>query len=616
MKKVSSRASSLSLIIFAALIVFSPPTVAAEVCYLKANEGSGNFAHDASGNMNDGLLNGSVSWVAGVKGTALSFNGRSDRVVIADSPTLDLSAEITLAAWVRPRVKATQYMVKKARFNSVDGYELSLSSDGRAFVRFNQASAGIGFHLNSLSRYPTDGATWMHVAATYDGAEIRLYIDGVLEGALPAPGLSIGTNNLDLLLGMQDNGKYPFNGDLDEVQIAAIAMSAEAVAALASANPNPTIDGIATWQSNLLLQEISTATVGEKPQSKAWKHNGTWWMVMPDDGGESYVWRLDVDLWNKVLVIDDREPHGQADTIVHSGQGDIVHILLAAGQETKLVSVEYVPGSPGTYKLWTQRPASANVMLAESAETATVAIDSAGIMWVASDGSQAIEVRYSPFPYSSWLAEPIILVQGVTADDIAAITTLGDRSIGVMWSDHASERFGFKVHLDGDDPLSWSADEVPASQSASNVGGGMADDHINLAVTSDGVLFAAVKTSFDTPGYPKICFLRRHTDGTWDQMYEVDVVGTRPIVVVNEVDSFITVLYSSDEFGGAIIYKESSLSTIQFGRRKQLLVGNFYTNVSSAGDSFVDDLVVIASGTVTNEVAKIDGVRLQRPTQH
>ena len=144
----------------------------------------------------------------------------------------------------------------------------------------------------------------------------------------------------------------------------------------------------------------------------------------------------------------------------------------------------------------------------------------------------------------------------------------------------------------------------------------MADDHISLAVTSDGVLFAAVKTSFDTQGYPKLGLFRRHPDGTWDPLYLVAKVGTRPIVVINEVESFMTFLYSSHELGGDIVYKESSLTTIQFGDRKQLLASSFLTNVSSTGASFVDDLVIIASGTTTNGIAVVDGVRLQRTPQN
>ena len=142
----------------------------------------------------------------------------------------------------------------------------------------------------------------------------------------------------------------------------------------------------------------------------------------------------------------------------------------------------------------------------------------------------------------------------------------------------------------------------------------MADDHINLASTTNGELFAAVKTSFDTASVTRIGLLRRHTDGTWDPMYQVDTIGTRPIVVINEVDSFLTVLYSSDTQGGDVIYKESSLSNIEFGSRQQLLTGGFYKNVSSTGSLFVDDLVIVGSGGTNNQGSvTVDGVRLQRP---
>ena len=80
---------------------------------------------------------------------------------------------------------------------------------------------------------------------------------------------------------------------------------------------------------------------------------------------------------------------------------------------------------------------------------------------------------------------------------------------------------------------------MPASASALNVGLGMADDHLNVAVASDGTLYAAVKTSYDTAGYPKIALLVRRPNGTWDPLYEVDQSGTRGIVLLNEHDNTV-----------------------------------------------------------------------------
>ena len=73
-----------------------------------------------------------------------------------------------MTTWIRPERTSTQYVIKKAG-SSVDGYELSLSNNGRVFVRFNQGSVGNDFKLLSLSPYPVDGQTWMHIAVTFDG---------------------------------------------------------------------------------------------------------------------------------------------------------------------------------------------------------------------------------------------------------------------------------------------------------------------------------------------------------------------------------------------------------------------------------------------------------------
>jgi len=48
------------------------------VGYWSFNEGSGTIAHDYSGNGNDGTINGGATWVAGISGYALSFDGFND----------------------------------------------------------------------------------------------------------------------------------------------------------------------------------------------------------------------------------------------------------------------------------------------------------------------------------------------------------------------------------------------------------------------------------------------------------------------------------------------------------------------------------------------------------
>ena len=115
-------------------------------------------------------------------------------------------------------------MIKKSEFNQTDGFELSLSTTGKIFVRFNQATEGDAHRLDSAATYPTDGNTWVHVAATYDGATIRIYINGVLDGSKNSQ-FNIAANSLALGIGAQSDGYRPLDGALDDVRVYSRALS-------------------------------------------------------------------------------------------------------------------------------------------------------------------------------------------------------------------------------------------------------------------------------------------------------------------------------------------------------------------------------------------------------
>src|SRR5262245_37140157 len=67
------------------------------------NEGTGKILHDLSGNGNNGAITNASWTTAGKFGRALSFSGRSNSLVsIANSPSLQLTAGMTLEAWVKP----------------------------------------------------------------------------------------------------------------------------------------------------------------------------------------------------------------------------------------------------------------------------------------------------------------------------------------------------------------------------------------------------------------------------------------------------------------------------------------------------------------------------------
>ena len=504
-------------------------------CWL-FDEGTGTTTADGSGNGNTGTLVGDASpstmWVAdrfGNAGKALHFNGTSQYVKVSDANSLDVTGDITIAAWVKPEEIKTQDVVKKAvtTGTTVNGYELDLSTNTGttcapgtnpcAFGRFNQASSVDTYRINSLTTYSA-ADPWTLYAVTYTAADntLRIYRNGILSNSRVVSGLTIGSNDSFLGFGAQLTGSAPagerfFHGFLDDIRIYKRALSAAEIKALYN-NAAP-----AGFTCTSLQSQAGTASTVEKPQSKVWSYDGKWWSVFPASSGVSsagaWLWRLDGTAWTPVLKLSTNTSARADVKPAGSPVGSVVHILLYNGSSADLASVQY---SAGTYQAWTSRSGLTSLPLSGS-ETATIDIDSTGRMWLATQrdvgSNREIIVYDSASPYTSWNGPQTLATVSNYQDDISVITALPNNTVGVLWSNQTTKRFGFRYHRDVDPAATWSADEVPASQSAQNVGAGMADDHLNVAVASDGTLYAAVKTSYDTAGYPKVAMLVRRLSG-------------------------------------------------------------------------------------------------------
>ncbi|MGV3502253.1 MAG: T9SS type A sorting domain-containing protein, partial [Adhaeribacter sp.] len=339
----------------------------------------------------------------------------------------------------------------------------------------------------------------------------------------------------------------------------------------------------------------------EKQQAKVFVNRGRHWAIIPNSTG-THLWRLDGTTWTSIMRLSTR--NARADAVV---KGDTTHIFLFAGTASELVSVEYVAAS-NTYQPWTKRKVKTDITLDEGVETGSITLDATGRMWLASDGLTNINVRYSDRPYTSW-SGPVPVASGVSSDDICAVLHLPALNrIGVLWSNQETDRFGFRTHVNGTSPTTWTADEVPASQSALNVGRGMADDHLNMKVASDGTLYCAVKTSYDETGFPVIALLIRRPAGTWDDLYEVAQNGTRPIVLLNEAQNKLKVVYTSQINGGDIQYNGSLMSSINFSPQLTLISG-INNNVTSTHQNYTSEIVILASnstqavGVIASDVA-------------
>lgn len=216
-------------------------------------ENGGTQIIDGSSFSNNGTFFGTPTWVNGKTGDyALSLNGTAYPTV-PDNSSLDLTTGITVAAWVRPNVPSTYMYVLTKNINTggtaVNGFDLSLTSAHLVRIRFNNSAV-----LNSTTNYPHDGATWMHIAATWDGTTVRLYLNGVQESNTLAFTGPIQTNSLPLAIGNQNTADpRALIGTLDDVRLYNYALSAANVLALANIPPTVyTISGNAGAAGTIL----------------------------------------------------------------------------------------------------------------------------------------------------------------------------------------------------------------------------------------------------------------------------------------------------------------------------------------------------------------------------
>ncbi|MGP3963169.1 LamG domain-containing protein [Nonomuraea sp. 3N208] len=127
------------------------------------NEGTGTALGDSSGRGHTGTAT-NPSWVSGKYGKALAFG----YAATANVPNLTSQGKVTLSAWVKPKTNA-RYLEALSR-NGFVMYAADWPNDTPS------ATLGSGHFIVGPQVLPVD--TWTHLAATYDGREIRLYVNG------------------------------------------------------------------------------------------------------------------------------------------------------------------------------------------------------------------------------------------------------------------------------------------------------------------------------------------------------------------------------------------------------------------------------------------------------
>lgn len=190
----------------------------------------------------------------------------------------------------------------------------------------------------------------------------------------------------------------------------------------------------------------TSGITGQKPQSKLWHDQATWWAVLPQARG-AYLWKFvdgrfqpqetpgalkgtrsncecDAALVGGTLYILAFQPRGTASTL---------HALKFGGGAYRLL-----PGYP--------------VVLKHDAKVETIAfdVDAKGVVWAAwaSEALEVLSTCFDPGQSEAGFSSPFVLGKGVGRDDIAAVAAFKG-NVGAMWSNSKQQKFYFRRQPQG-----------------------------------------------------------------------------------------------------------------------------------------------------------------------
>jgi hypothetical protein len=362
------------------------------------------------------------------------------------------------------------------------------------------------------------------------------------------------------------------------------------------------------YRDFLFGSNCDATPTGEKPESKLWWNDGSWWgsLCAPDNTYHIYKLNLATQTWQDTTTPLDNRPNSRADILWDNSTRKLYvasHVFIEnaaaptpnASDWGRLYRYSYNPANPPetAYSLDTGFPVNVTRGIEEAL---VLAKDSTGTLWVTYVESKKVMVNHSSGSDTSWGTPKLLNVAtgatNLTNDDIAADiafdTTTASPKIGVLWSNHTDKKMYFAVHQDSNpNDQAWSSFAVYAPSPGSP---DAADDHINIKLQSDGRgVYTVTKTSNSVSSQPLIvllaCTAGCDSANQWQAktVYTKGEHHTRAILLIDTDHNTLNIFSTNPESGGVIYRKSAPISNIAFPP------GHGSVFIKSAADSKINN---------------------------
>ncbi len=237
-------------------------------------------------NANSGVLRNGVVFAPGKVGQAFSFNGSSAYVEVSDSPSLQFTNAMTIEAWLHPDAVSTHFQTLVSKWDGgPHSFTLKILPTGTVTLGANSGNTYGIVDIYSVDNLPVD--QWTHLAVTYNGVELRLYFNAVLQSSVPwTHGILPGSAPLTIGSSSSSGIYYGFDGLMDELSLYSRALSQSEIQGIVNAGtagkcpPPATAPLIVSQPASQTVAvggsaAFSVTATGTAPLSYQWRFNGT-----------------------------------------------------------------------------------------------------------------------------------------------------------------------------------------------------------------------------------------------------------------------------------------------------------------------------------------------------